>query len=286
GFGLVGDGGGSLFGNVGGESRDLPTLSSGIKAPIPGGASDDEKAAYEYIQGAIEAFESGMEYEAIGLIRPAESFYGAAASSLCSLRYAADCLLGEESGNGRIADWDTIASMGWDSPAAYFFEGLVCQGQGKTDEAAACWAKAAVNPLFAEDGGDDLKGIIDLSGDALRRLRETAAKVEDEFFILYTPSFYTVPRHEQNFDPAYLSEQGAACLNKDEPDTAGALMYYRAALSVNPFSGYNYACLVVVYISLGDGDAAEDYLKEGLIVDLEDETLNALIDKIGEVANQ
>ena len=264
---------------------DVPTVSSGIKVNIPGNATADEKAAYEYIQGAVEAFENGMEYDELGYIRPAEGFYGTAASTLCALRYAADCLLGEENADERIADWDIIASMGWGSPAAYFFEGLVCQAQGKTDEAAACWAKAAVNPVF-ESGGDTLKGIANIKGDALRRLRDEAARVEDEIFKLYTPVFYTVPRHENNCDPVYLSKQGAACLEQDEPDPASALTYYCAALSVNPFSGYNYACCVVAYIAMGDGDAAEEYLTEGLIIDPENKTLNELIGKIGEAAKQ
>ena len=281
GFGLFGNGNG----NGGGGDITIPTVSSGIKVNIPGGASADEKAAYEYLQGVLKAFENGMEYDEMGLIRPAESLYGTAASTLCSLRYAADCLLGEENDDGRTDDWDTIASMGWGSPAAYFFEGLVCQAQGKADEAAACWKKAAVNPLFG-NSGDALKGIANIKGDALRRLRDEAARVEDEIYKLYTPSFYPVPRHENNYDPVYLSQQGAACLEKDEPDPAGALMYYRAALSVNPFSGYNYACVVVAYISMGDGETAEDYLTEGLIIDPENQMLNELINKIEEVANQ
>ncbi|MCL2665547.1 MAG: zinc ribbon domain-containing protein [Defluviitaleaceae bacterium] len=284
--GLFENGGGITISTEGTPSEFLSTVTSGITVEIPSSTSADEKAAYEYLQGVVEAFDYGMEYEEIGLIRPAESFYGTAASSLCSLRYALDCLLGEESGNGRINDWDAIASMGWGSPAAYFFEGLVCHAKGNADEAAACWTKAKANPLFAEDSGGDLKGIANISGDALRRLRDEAARVEDEMFKLHTPSFYPVPRHENNYDPVYLSRQGAACLQQDEPDDVGALMYYRAALSVNPFSGYNYACVVVAYISIGDGTAAEVYLTEGLIIDPEDKTLNALIEKIGEAANQ
>jgi tetratricopeptide (TPR) repeat protein len=191
--------------------------------------------------------------------------------------------LGEESGDGRPADWYTIASMGWGSPAAYFFEGLVLESQGKADEAAACWGSAAANPVF-EDGGEDLKGIANLNGDALRRLRDTAVKAEDEMFKQYKPLYYAVPRFERNFDPVYLCQQGEMYLQKEEPDTVGALMYYNAALSVNPFSGYNYACIIVACIAIGDSDAAEAFLTEGLIIDGENETLNALIGILGEVA--
>jgi tetratricopeptide (TPR) repeat protein len=240
--------------------------------------------SYEYIQAVIEAIENGMEYAEVGLPRLADSLYGTAASSLCALRYAAACLLGEADGNGRFADWDIIASMGWKSPAAYFFEGLVHEAQGRTDNAADCYAKASVNPYFTD--GDEFKGIASLSGDNLRRLRDEAARVEGEIFKLYEPVYSTAPRHEKNYDPVYLAEQAAACLKQDEPDMAGALAYYRAALSVNPFSGYNYAGLVVVYMAMGDGETAEAYLKEGLIIDPTDKTLNALIDKLEEVTKQ
>jgi tetratricopeptide (TPR) repeat protein len=175
--------------------------------------------------------------------------------------------------------------MGWDSPAAYFFEGLVSQSQGKTSEAEECWAKAAVNPVFT-DGGGELKGITNIKGDALRRLRDEAIRVEDEIFKLYVPVYLSIPRHEKNYDPVYLAEQAAACLNKDEIDAAGALAYYKAALSVNPFSGYNYAGVAVAYISIGDGDAVETYLKEGLIIDPESNTLKELISKIKGVNNE
>lgn len=273
GFGLLN--GGGLFGNSS-DDFAVPAVSSGINVEMPGGVSDDEKAAYEYIQGVVAAFEYGMEYDEMGLLHPAESFFGTAASSLCALRYAADCLLGEISDDGRPSDWNKIASMGWRSPAAYFFEGLVLEAQGKAGEAADAYAKAAVNPYF--DGSDALKGIANISGDSLRRLRDKATRVEDEMFSLYSPTFYPITRHERNYDPVYLSEQGAACLNSDVPDTWGALMYYQAALSVNPFSGYIYAGLAVSYISVGDEVAAEAYLQDGLIIDPESPTLNALID--------
>jgi len=274
----------TLTGCKGGKPA-APTVSSNIKVEIPGGASKDERIAYEYIQGAVTAFEHGMEYAEEGLQRLADSFYGTAASTLCALRYAADCLLGEESDDSRPADWDTIASMGWGSPAAYFFEGLVLETQGNGTGAEECYRKAEVNPVFA-DGGKDLKGIANIKGDALRRLRNEAARVEDEIFALYRPEFFSIPRNENNFNPAYLRAQALKCLSGNEPDTAEALAYFHAALAVDPFSGENYAALIALYISLGDGDTAVYYLNEGLFIDPRSEMLNALINKIEEVAEQ
>ena len=265
-----------------GSKSDAPAVSSGIKVEIKG--SGAEKAAYEYIQDAVTTFEYGMEYDEEGLTRIAGSFYGSAASALSALRYAADCLLGDEipEDYDRPADWDTIASMSWASPTAYFFEGLVHEAQGKADEAGDCFAKAALNPVFA-DGGKDLKGFANIKGDALRRLRDEAARVETEIFALYPPQFSPVPRHENNWNDAYLRGQAAELLQKEEPDTEGALQYFHAALTVDPFSGDNYVGFIGLYIVLGDSDSALSYLTEGLLVDPESEMLNALLEKIVEV---
>lgn len=268
-----------------GSKTDAPAVSSGIKVEIKG--SGAEKAAYEYIQDTVTAFEYGMEYDEEGLTRIAESFYGSAASTLSALRYAADCLLGDEipEDYDRPADWDVVASMSWASPAAYFFEGIVLEAQGKADEAGDCFTKAAVNPAFGEVS-KDLKEFATIKGDALRRLRDEAARVETEIFALYPPQFSPIVRHENNCNAAYLRGQATELLQKEEPDTEGALQYFHAALTVDPFSGDNYVGFIGLYIVLGDADAALSYLNEGLLVDPESEMLNALLEKIVEVSKE
>jgi len=256
---------------------------------VPANATENEKIAYAYVQGVLFAFEDGQEYAEMGLTRFAECFYGTAASSLCSLRYAVECLLKKETAtanDGRLRNWDTIAALGWGSPAAYFFEGLVCEAQGKNAEAAECYRKAALNPSFPKEEANNLKRIKDLNSSALERLLVMLIEREEAIFAAYEPQFAAIPRHEQNYSPAFLREQALECLKKDGEDLSGALSFAHAALQVDPFNGDNYAGQVALSLLLGNEDAAVAYLNEGLFADPDNEALNLLYNSMKKVRGQ
>ena len=253
---------------------------TGLTLNIPPDASDEEMTAYEFMQDMIGVCEIGWLTYEIGLDRTAHSFYCTAASSISSMRYAVDCLLGLTPEEYRPDDWDYIASLSWASPAAWFFEGVVHEAQGRRGEAAECYRKAALNPDYYTNA-DELKTIKDLDADALNELRAALMDLEDQMFEKYEPMGIVIPRHENNFDTSYLKERAQERLDDDD-DVYGALGYFHAALHVNPLDGANYAGPVFAYLYLGDTENSIKYLNEGLFIDPDNEGLNVLLEAMKE----
>ena len=273
-FGLLGKGGGGTP-----SSGNVPS----IKIDVPKDASDEEKIAYWFIEKVVSVFEMGNEYAEDGLTTAAAFPYGTAAASICSMRYALDCLL-EMKGvappeDGRPRDWDYIASLGWASPHPYVFEGVVFAAKGEQDAAISCYEKAAVNVFISEDD-HFLIYIINLNTDQLQTLRLALTEVEDKIFDAYAPIPISIPRSENNWDAYYLREQGIKALDEPEPDAMLALLYYRAALSLEPFNGNNYAGLAALCIEIGEPAVGIGWLNEGLFIDPDNEVLNALLESM------
>jgi len=273
-FGLRRKGGGGTP-----SSGNLPS----INVDVPQNASDEEQIAYAYINAVVSVFEMGNEYAETGLTTAAAFPYGTAAASICAMRYAVDCLL-EMKGvtpleDSRPRDWDYIASLGWASPHPYVFEGVVFTAKGEQDAAMSCYEKAAENVFISEED-HFLIYIINLNADQLQTLRSALTEVEDKIFDAYAPTPISIPRNENNWDAYYLREQGIKALDEPEPDAVLALLYYRAALSLEPFNGNNYAGLAALCIEIGEPAVGIGWLNEGLFIDPDNEVLNALLESM------
>ena len=78
-----------------------------------------------------------------------------AVASICSMRYAVDCLL-ELGGtpfpdDSRLRDWDEIAALSWATPYPYLFEGFVHDAKGERDAAVSCYKSAYNNANISEE---------------------------------------------------------------------------------------------------------------------------------------
>ena len=263
----------ALSGKSGGNGGGVNASSGSgdVQVNVPKDATDEEKLAYNYIETAAEFFKNAAESDKVGLPHCADGACSVAAVSVCSMRYAVDCLL-EMKGvapaeDGRLRDWDAIAALGWVSPFPYFFEGVVLEAKGDSAGAAECYRKAALNPNFLE-GMESNKTIKNLDEKALKGLQATLEELEDKIFAAaYGPCSVNIPRDENNFSVDYLRKKAQACLEAEEEDLFGAYEYFSAALQINPLDGDNYANAAIVALYMDDGDMFLGYLNEGLMVD-------------------
>jgi len=247
-------------------------------------ASPNETIANTFIDSISGLYDKGTEYDNDGLIEVANYLYGTAAADVSSIRYAVDCLLymkGEGSTladvvGDRLGDWDKIAALGYASPYPYIFEGITDEADGKTDAANQCYEKAAGNPNMLENS-EYLKTITLLDKPALEKLKTKLTALEDKIFAAYTPGDISIPRSENNFSDVWLRAQGRAVLDKNPNDYQPALQYYLAALGVNPYDGDNYAGVAVLYMSVEDSQSAIRYLNDGLFIDPQNKSLNAVL---------
>ena len=296
-----------LLGKTGGDSGDSNVVSSGnsgratetpdggnantnsISVNVPKDASNEELIAYLYIENVKSIFDIGHEYANDGLTLVAGLPYGTAAASISAMRYAVDCLLeikgAAPAEDGRLRDWDEIAALGWASPYPYIFESIVIGAKNGAEAAVPYYEKACYNPAVSEDDAYLIYMVV-LDANQLQTLRTTLTEVEDEIFAVYEPMTAAIPRSEYNFSPAYLWEQGREALEQPEADIAAALQYYRAALSLEPSIGDNYAVLAALYLELGDSETAIYWLNEGLFIDPENEALTTLYESMKEALGQ
>ena len=273
------------------DDTDWATFDWKKFGTVPPNASAEEKIAYSYIEAVVSMCEKGQEFTKARLTTAAELPYGTAAASICAMRYAVDCLLKikgiDAPKDDRLCDWDEIASLGWASPYPYLFEGIVTEAGGNKADAMSLYKKAASNSAISE--GDAYLGyIMNMPAEKLQTLRTVLTEMEDKIYAASNPMPAAIPRHERNFDPKYLREQAVKTLNipaPDEqaetetgsPDTALAMQYYRAAISLEPFNGNNYAALAVLCIEQGDAQSAIGWLNGGLFIDPENKALNSLL---------
>lgn len=216
-----------------------------------------------------------------GLVLQGEYFYGQAQASCSALRYAVDYILwlmGEGESLADVIkgapykDWDAIVACGMCSPMPHYFEGLVLEIQGKTDEAQVCYERAAANPTYEEM---DFWYLRNMTVEELYVLRETVLEKETEIYEEYTPRtvLRTAERIGAEFSPTYhltLAAQAAA----DGEDRL-AWECSRNALLTNPTQPELYVTAATYGIA-ARAEEAFDIINEGLFVFPEDGRLNYL----------
>ena len=283
GFGLFG----GTKGGVSSGDNDI------INIKIPANASEEEKLVYNYIEYSTSYYEGAV---AIQYIYPycADSFYSMAAVNVCAIRYAVDCLL-EIKGvppaeDGRLRDWDEIATLGWRSPFPWFFEGVVLEARGDTARASECYRKAMLNPDYLKED-EGLKILINLDEKALNDLKVMLEGIEDKIYKAtdHSPLMIAIERNEYNFDISYLrgmANEYMALHETDENDVSGAMDaygYYLAALYNDPLDGDSYADLVEWWLRVcGNDETTTVYLDAGMSVDSTNTRLTSLAKEIKE----
>jgi tetratricopeptide (TPR) repeat protein len=249
-----------------------------------GRTADTVKIADAYIDGYVKLYEQGNDYTKQGLQIQADYAYGWTAASVSAMRYCVDCLLYlkgegqslEDVVDGRMGNWDEIAALNYASPYPWYFEGLVCNTQGKNDAARSCYEKALLNPAFSAEHDEALSVLHVMPVGKLKSVKSRLTELEDKIFAVYEPEHTAYPRGEFGFSDSYLRTLARESLAANPSDYRGALQHYEAALKVNPFEGDNFAGCALMHLYLGESDEAFFYVNEGLFVDPEHEGLNKI----------
>jgi len=297
-----------LFGNSGANDTIASTErpSSATYAPIATAQPSASSNPFEAIQiGSKDAlefmgnFETGMnlfreysdEYFDVGMFLQANWFDSFGAVSACSLRYYIDLLIESKGGvvpseeNARLSDWDEIASLNMASPFAWAFESFALSAEGRNAEAETAWAMAMANPLMTEDFAETAALFEALSVGELLTAREQAAAHEDTLLDAagsYRPPFERVA---MGWSDVFYLEKGNEALIADGTDYSGALVWFRAALAVDPFDPQNFYYCALMHMEMDEVFEMFYHLEEGLRIAPDDVRLNVLLEvlmKVGE----
>lgn len=168
----------------------------------------------------------------------------------------------------------------------WMFESFTLRAEGKTDEADAAWANALLNPLMIEDFKDDALLFEKADVDQLTEARRLVAAFEDTLFEVYVPYERAYERDPNGWDSDYYYELGKDALREDEKNFDAAMVYFSAALTVDPFNSNIYYACALVSLYTDDADMMFFYINEGLHVEPEHPGLNGLLDTIGKVGEQ
>lgn len=246
----------------------------------------------DFLKAMDELCASGDSLAQQGLSLQAESYYAFAGSSVSSLRYAAEYILwlkgeGETlealAAESRYIGWDSIAAVCYASPYPYYFEGLLWQIQGKTDEAKAAYENTLLNPAYPEDGVD-FYYLRNMEIDALYSLRDELREKETGIYGKYAPAPVSVERDPYLFDTEYLRAKSAEAM--EAGDCAAAAAYGKNAVLNDPLDPLNFRNAVLCCLANDEGDRAAEYLDAGLVIAPEDEGLNTLYEAFSQIGGE
>lgn len=217
-----------------------------------------------------------------GLYVKSEYYYSFAGASVSALRYAVEYILwlkGEGdtldsfTSGSRYSGFAKIAEINYASPYPAYFEGLICEIQGKTEEAAGSYAWASVMPAFPEEGLD-FYYLKKMEISKLYKLRDELRALEDSIYSVYSPILTGAEWDRAMYDAEYIISKTAECVEAEDYDSA--LYYAEYALKIDPFSERVWQNAAMCAILAEDLVLAGEYIDEALAVFPNDEKLNGL----------
>lgn len=221
---------------------------------------------------------SGLRYELFGMETVAEYYYGLALSGVSSLRLAIENviylkdkdidMLELQAGTG-YTNWNEIAETSFASFWPAYFEGLICEFQGKNDDAAKWYEIAKDNPLYYETDFYYLKS---WSVDDLNSLHEICLEKEADISDKFIPKskLQSTERTGAEYMPDYHLFMMEKFGDSDESFIQAAVNY----LSVTPFDEDGYCFLYLAYLNADDTDNALYYLNDGYYANPDGELIN------------
>ncbi len=273
---------------ISGEKTDKEARKSGITVD---GKLQPIELAEAFIDEIAKFIQLGEEYKKMGMRIQSKYAYGYTAATISSMRLCVDTLL-YISGEGatldevigsRLDDWDEIAAYNYASPYPWVFEGLSLHAQDKLEEAKKCYQNAALNPEYDIESGDDIVYVLaSLNTEELDQLKLKLIDLEDKIFETGIAEPSSCPRDEYCFSDIYLTALGQEKLKESGGDFSSAVVYFEAALEVNPFNGDNFVSCAYAALQAGDMDKTIYYVNEGLWADPEHEGLNLMADLLNE----
>ena len=250
----------------------LPSNESSSES-LPPDAPAHERLLAEVSEWAKTA----VELSDMGLTFQSDYVFGRAQAEVSSLRLCVDTVLwlkgeGENLsaviGNAPYRTWDDITGAGPGSDAPVYFEGLIAKFRGETEQAEDLQKKAKANPASRER---DFYYLRNLSVSDLYKVKEAAAKVEDEIHEQYTPrSVLTAERTGAEYSPDYH----LALAERSEDDPAKAAQCALNALLVNPYNALLYSAAAAYALNAKDAEGAYEILNEALVVFPDDVSVN------------
>lgn len=244
----------------------------------------------EYIKAVKDCLKNGRRSEKLLMDETAAFFYGFALSSAGSMRLAAEKILwlkgegndfSEVVSGSRYTDWDTLAAVCYACPFPYYFEGLLHDIRGETEDAVELYTYASIMDDFPEKGLD-FYYLRNLSVQELYALRDELRALEEEICAVYVPEFTGFERTPYNFSADYMRACALELL--DAGNYAEAMIPARYAVQFGQFDPANWICAVMAAVSAGDGYRAAAWLGEALCYFPDDETLLAFKSTIVELA--
>ena len=245
-----------------------------------------------YITGLTDFYDQGEELARIGLFLQANWFYSYAGASAGAIRCYLDKMIALKGGAvqsaewPRFDEWDQIGLINQASPMPWMFESFALLAEGKTEAADAAWANALLNPLMIEPFKDDALLFEKADVDQLTEARRLVAAFEDTLFEVYVPYERAYERDPNGWDSNYYYELGKEALREDGEDYGGAMAYFEAALTVDPFNGNLFNACAIISLYTGESEMMFYYLNEGLRVDPEHPGLSTLQDAIRTASDQ
>lgn len=239
-------------------------------------AVGDGNSYSDFITVMTEIKGYGDRMAEMGLPVQSEYYYSFAGASASAFRFAAEYILwlkgeGETfesfTSGSRYAGWERIAEINYTSPYPSYFEGLILEVQGLTEECFDPYASAAIMPMFPEEGLD-FYYLKSMSVEKLYALRDSLRALEDSIYSAYTPVLNGHEWDKLFFDAEYLIALSYQSVQAEDYSTA--LYYAKLALKADPFYATAWHNAVMCAIYAEETELAGGYIDEGLAVFPED----------------
>ena len=267
----------------------LATACAPADAPAQESDALTEEEFFKIIEQSIKY---GKKFDDLLMDETAAYFYGFAGSSASAMRLAIERLLwlkgeGDDfesfAAGSRYTDWDEIAEICYASPYPAYFEGLVYDLQGKTEEAAKAYAAASIMGNFPEKGLD-FRYYSGKSTSDLYALRDKLRGVEEEIYSAYRPVLYGYERTPYNFSAEYLCADAMELIEAGK--YAEAMIPARYAVRIAPKQPECWICAITAASYADEAYAATKWLEEALRYHPDHEGLKALASSFTDINEQ
>ncbi|MBO4229903.1 MAG: hypothetical protein J5938_06105 [Clostridia bacterium] len=269
----------------------LALLASCAPSDAPGGESGalTEEEFFKLIE---ESEKYGQKFDNLLMDETAAYFYGFSGASVSAMRLAVERLLwlkgeGDDfdslTAGSRYTDWDEIAEICYASPYPYYFEGLIFDVQGKSEEAAKAYASAAVMGNYPEKGLS-FRYLAGKSTADLYALRDKLRGYEEEIYGLYRPVLHGYGRSPYNFSAEYLCADAMELL--DAGKYAEAMVPACYALRIRPTEPECWICAITAAAYADEAYKATKWLEEALRYHPDHEGLNALASSFVDISSR
>lgn len=265
-------------------------LFAGCSSPQESKKDEEGLTKEELYKLCDRAISYGKKTSKLLMDETSAYFFGFAGAAISSMRLAVERTLwlkgeGENfaalSEGSRYTDWDTIAEINFASPYPYYFEGLIYDFQGKTEEAGTCYGYAASMDNFP-DKGLNFYYLRNMDVSELYALRDELRAREDKIYELWTPDFHGYERSVYNAFPDYMYND--AIERMDAEDYDGAVDTMRIVLRENPKVESFWGAAVIAALYADQPYQAALWLEEGLKYFPKSEKLDTLKKSLEKIA--